>query len=305
MLSLSTMQTSAPLVVKLTFLDVMDEVSEARRFSLRRRAHTDSALLEPAGLEEYTPGLFADSAVSSGSKLHCDNIKADSDLIDVSDSETAVPGSSASSTGRAGFSASSSAASSRSSSPAPEEFCAASTSSRPSRLQRQQARARPLPAGQISSAAEQQPRTKADQVESRTTVMLRNMPNNYTRAMLLALLDEEGFAGKYDFLYIPFDFSRRAGLGYAFINLVDAASAQRFWRTFNGFSRWVIPTAKVSTVSWSDPLQGLAANVERYRNSPVMHPKVPEEYRPVLLKNGVRVEFPKPTKAIRPPMSRS
>ena len=30
--------------------------------------------------------------------------------------------------------------------------------------------------------------------------MLRNLPNNYTRAMLLNLLEKEGFVGRFDFL---------------------------------------------------------------------------------------------------------
>jgi len=38
-------------------------------------------------------------------------------------------------------------------------------------------------------------------------VMLRSLPNNYTRAMMQALLDKEGFAAKYDFLYLPIDFN--------------------------------------------------------------------------------------------------
>merc|ERR1740123_2226645 len=44
----------------------------------------------------------------------------------------------------------------------------------------------------------------------RTTVMLRNLPNDYTRDMLLALLDKEGFQGKYNFVYLPMDFKRMA-----------------------------------------------------------------------------------------------
>ena len=34
----------------------------------------------------------------------------------------------------------------------------------------------------------------------RPKVMLRNLPNNYTRAMLLNLLEKEGFVGRFDFL---------------------------------------------------------------------------------------------------------
>lgn len=31
-------------------------------------------------------------------------------------------------------------------------------------------------------------------------VMLRNLPNNYTRSMLLNLLEKQGFVGRFDFL---------------------------------------------------------------------------------------------------------
>merc|ERR1719367_2096902 len=47
--------------------------------------------------------------------------------------------------------------------------------------------------------------------ESRTTVMLRNLPLDHTRDMLLHLLDTKGFAGMYDFIYLPMDFKTRAG----------------------------------------------------------------------------------------------
>ena len=43
------------------------------------------------------------------------------------------------------------------------------------------------------------------------------------------------------------------------------------------------------------------AHVERYRNSPVMHRSVPDEYEPVIFKNGVRKNFPRPTKKVKAP----
>jgi hypothetical protein len=135
--------------------------------------------------------------------------------------------------------------------------------------------------------------------EPRTTVMLRNMPNNYSRDMLLELLDSEGFSGQYDFLYLPIDFQTKACLGYAFINLVSAAAAMRFWRTFDGYTKWAIPSRKQSGVSWSGHQQGLDAHVDRYRNSPVMSDAIPDEYKPVLFIDGVRVPFPPPTKKLK------
>ncbi|CAE7508793.1 TE1 [Symbiodinium microadriaticum] len=135
----------------------------------------------------------------------------------------------------------------------------------------------------------------------RTTLMLRNVPNNYSREMFLAMLNEHGFAGRYDFVYLPCDFYRQANLGYAFVNLVDGAAVDALWRTFDGFSGWALPTAKVCQVSWSGPHQGFKAHVERYRNSPVMHRSVPDEYKPVIFKNGVRKNFPRPTKKVKAP----
>ena len=46
------------------------------------------------------------------------------------------------------------------------------------------------------------------------TPKARNIPNNYTREMFLELLDRHGFAGRYDFAYLPCDFYRDANLGH-------------------------------------------------------------------------------------------
>jgi len=135
--------------------------------------------------------------------------------------------------------------------------------------------------------------------QTKTTVMIRNMPNNYTRTMVLELLEQHGFTGRYDFVYLPIDFETKACLGYAFINMVDAASADCFWSTFNGFSTWSIPSRKVAGVSWSGPHQGLEAHIERYRNSSIMTDSTPDDYKPIILSNGVRTPFPSPTRKLR------
>jgi hypothetical protein len=140
--------------------------------------------------------------------------------------------------------------------------------------------------------------------EWRTTVMLRNMPNNYTRDMLLELADEMGFEGSYDFAYLPIDFSSQAGLGYAFINFASPEKAELCFEIFEGFSAWKVPSEKVCTVTWSSPYQGLESHIDRYRNSPVMHQSIIDEWKPVLFRNGARVPFPPPTKAIKTPKIR-
>jgi len=160
---------------------------------------------------------------------------------------------------------------------------------------------RPKPAKAADAFA-----NSAEMPESmRTTVIMRNIPNNYTRDMLLELLDSEGFACNYSFVYLPIDFNTQAGLGYAFIDLVSPEWAQAFWSHFEGFRGWLLPSEKVCCLNWSCPLQGLEAHIERYRNSPVMHPSMLDEWKPVLFCNGERLVFPPPTKLIKAPKIRS
>jgi hypothetical protein len=140
--------------------------------------------------------------------------------------------------------------------------------------------------------------------EKATTVMLRNIPNKYTRSMLIALVDEQGFAGRYDFVYLPMDFRQSINLGYAFANLLTHEDAMKFREVFQDFSNWSSESAKTGEVSWATPHQGLHDNVERYRNSPVMHPSMPEEFKPLVFKDGKGIEFPKPNKVLRAPKLR-
>lgn len=134
--------------------------------------------------------------------------------------------------------------------------------------------------------------------------MLRNITNRYTQGLLLELLDARGFGATYDFVYLPMDFRNGVNLGYAFVNLLVHEDALRLMNDFQGFNGWQVDSAKVCEVSWAQPHQGLVEHVERYRNSPVMHQSMPEEYKPMIFKEGQRVPFPPPTKAIRAPKLR-
>lgn len=140
--------------------------------------------------------------------------------------------------------------------------------------------------------------------DDRTTLMFRNLPNNYNRFTLLHMLDSEGFKGSYSLVYLPTDFRNFAGFGYAFVNFVSHEEARRAKTSFQGFARWRVPSRKICDVVWSGPVQGLQAHTERYRNSPVMHDSVPDEYKPAVFVEGMRVSFPTPTKRIRPPRVR-
>merc|ERR1711957_1019414 len=107
--------------------------------------------------------------------------------------------------------------------------------------------------------------------DDRTTLMLRNLPNNYTRTAVLDMLDSEGLAGTYCFVYVPTDFKNFTGFGYAFVGFCAHEHAAQAKRHYQGFSRWKVPSQKTCDVAWSGPVQGLEQHTERYRNSPVTH----------------------------------
>merc|ERR1711924_370716 len=68
-----------------------------------------------------------------------------------------------------------------------------------------------------------------------------------------------------------------------------------------GYCSWEIPSQKVCEVGWSNKHQGLAEQIRRYRNSPVMHDSVPDEYKPMLFRKGIRQDFPAPTQMLKRP----
>lgn len=123
--------------------------------------------------------------------------------------------------------------------------------------------------------------------EERSTLVLQSLDSNILRSEVQAMLDDEGFAGAYDFLYVPMDFNTRGNLGHAIINFSTKDAAAAFQKAFEG------------RVEVNTPINGLDNLMRRYRNSPVMHPAVPDEYRPVVFRAGRRTDFLAPTCEVR------
>lgn len=138
-----------------------------------------------------------------------------------------------------------------------------------------------------------------------TTLMLRNLPTgrDWNRDGLLLAIDSVGLQGSYDFLYAPVDFNTNRIQGFAFINFVSHSEAQRGSKALTGLL-WG-QSGRRCEVGWAQAdMQGLEANVERYRSSPVMHESVADSHRPLLLSAGCQVPFPEPTKRVRAPRLR-
>jgi hypothetical protein len=132
-----------------------------------------------------------------------------------------------------------------------------------------------------------------------TTVMMRNIPFAYTCDSLIDLLESKGFSGWFDFVYVPIKRTEELGVGYGFVNLTSPERAAEFMLAFEGFNDWPSASSQTACTVQRSICQGLSENISRYRNSPFMRDDVPAFYKPVLLKEGVRVPFPKPTKPLR------
>jgi hypothetical protein len=126
-----------------------------------------------------------------------------------------------------------------------------------------------------------------------STVMLRNVPYDARQRGVLSLIEDEGFSGLFDFFYAPLDFKSKNNLGYAFVNFKTLEIARDFFSRFDGKKVTSRPGwDKALRVCWAR-VQGLEANVEHYRNSPVND--MPAEFKPMLFAdNGEVVPFPAP-----------
>merc|ERR1712232_468628 len=111
----------------------------------------------------------------------------------------------------------------------------------------------------------------------RTTLLIKNLPGSCNTEILAKLLDDEGFAGCYDFAYVPFDFRQQRAFGYAFVNFCDASNACEALNHLHGSCRWAVSDQDGLEVQWSDPHQGLQLQIARYQNSPVLHESIPEQ----------------------------
>ncbi|KAM3269672.1 hypothetical protein P3S67_030554 [Capsicum chacoense] len=100
--------------------------------------------------------------------------------------------------------------------------------------------------------------------DTRTTLMIKTIPNKYTSKMLLAAIDET-HKSAYDFLYLPIDFKNKCNVDYAFINVVSPAHI-----AFNGKKWEKFNSEKVASLAYAR-IQGKVALVTHFQNSSLMN----------------------------------
>ncbi|KAE8734713.1 Protein MEI2-like 5 [Hibiscus syriacus] len=114
--------------------------------------------------------------------------------------------------------------------------------------------------------------------DTRTTLMIKNIPNKYTSKMLLAAIDEN-HQGTYDFLYLPIDFKNNCNVGYAFINMISPSHIVSFYQAFNGKKWEKFNSEKVASLAYAR-IQGKTALVAHFQNSSLMNED--KRCRPIL-----------------------
>jgi len=174
----------------------------------------------------------------------------------------------------------------------------------PYELQAQHKPGKRRQAGIGSSTAGSCLRTGATQ-DCRTTLIFKNMCVHVMRQEFTEMLERHGFEGLFDFVYVRTNFKAMTSFGYGFANFVNHRTAERARRFFNGkassLSHPEAAEGGVLEVSWTVEHQGLQRHLEHFRNSPMMHPDVPDKFKPLVLRNGVPVPMPPPRRRLSAP----
>eukprot|EP00928_Gymnodinium_smaydae_P087164 TRINITY_DN7148_c0_g2_i1.p1 TRINITY_DN7148_c0_g2~~TRINITY_DN7148_c0_g2_i1.p1 ORF type:complete len:155 (-),score=18.85 TRINITY_DN7148_c0_g2_i1:254-718(-) len=91
------------------------------------------------------------------------------------------------------------------------------------------------------------------------TLILRNIPSSLSEERLESVLQQHGFAGSYDYLFLPMR-RRGSNLGYVVVNFIQKQDALRFSACFEGSRFPGANTMRRCSVILAD-VQGREANV--------------------------------------------
>ncbi|XP_068652020.1 protein terminal ear1 homolog [Aristolochia californica] len=148
---------------------------------------------------------------------------------------------------------------------------------------------------------------ESNSADTRTTVMIKNIPNKYSQKLFLNMLDNhcihfneqiaegnEETLSSYDFVYLPIDFNNKCNVGYGFVNLTSPQAAWRLYRSFHNQPWEVFNSRKICEVTYAR-LQSLETLKEHFRNSKFACDT--DEYLPVVFsppRDGKQLTKPVP-----------
>eukprot|EP00928_Gymnodinium_smaydae_P020036 TRINITY_DN17732_c0_g2_i4.p1 TRINITY_DN17732_c0_g2~~TRINITY_DN17732_c0_g2_i4.p1 ORF type:complete len:191 (-),score=21.94 TRINITY_DN17732_c0_g2_i4:481-1053(-) len=100
-----------------------------------------------------------------------------------------------------------------------------------------------------------------------TTVMVRGVCTQLSQQLFKYFIDEDGFAGQYDFLYVPVREKGNRNTAQAFVNFVSPEHAQAFFDRYNGQNAKFASDEKRLSVLPAKR-QGYEANLNHFREKP-------------------------------------
>lgn len=102
----------------------------------------------------------------------------------------------------------------------------------------------------------------------KTTLMIRNIPNKYTKELMLETIDAN-FCEAYDFFYLPIDFKNNCNVGYAFINFKELKLIKPFFEQFNN-KKWAkFNSEKICEIKYAR-IQGKSECEAHFKDSSLM-----------------------------------
>ncbi|EGR34282.1 RNA recognition motif 2 family protein, putative [Ichthyophthirius multifiliis] len=116
--------------------------------------------------------------------------------------------------------------------------------------------------------------------DKRTTIMIKNIPNKYDQTSLIEKINKS-FLNKYDFFYLPIDFSNKCNMGYAFINFIDCSYIKQFYEEFHN-QKWVQFNSEKVCLLYYARLQGYYELVQHFSHSSVMNQK-DKRLKPIII----------------------
>jgi len=115
-----------------------------------------------------------------------------------------------------------------------------------------------------------------------TSVMIRNIPCGIKLDGAMQILDNFGLSGTYDFLYLPMNSTKKANLGYLFVNFISSVEATRCSKLLTGESVGSGLSIKRCEVSAAH-IQGYSQMVAFFKQKAVLRSKSP----PLFVAEGV------------------
>lgn len=121
-----------------------------------------------------------------------------------------------------------------------------------------------------------------------TTLMIRNIPAEYTQDMMLQEVIKSLGGAELDFFYLPWDTQRNANAGYAFVNFCSPGEARKCIRVFTNHKFKKFQNQKLGKVSPAH-IQGLENNLLHFQDRAVVQGHSPNG--PLVIWKGQQIEL--------------